>query len=158
MGQFNCISAEENGKVRPCIDYRRLNSVTENDAFPLPRIQDCLDAVSGSTLFTTVHMTSGYHQVPVKESDIPKTAFVTKYGLYEFTKMPMGFKSAPMTFQRVMELALQGLQWQSCLIYLDDVVIFSKTFDEHIERLSSVGSNSDSRFKAEARKMPVFTV
>jgi hypothetical protein len=70
----------------------------------------------------------------------------------------MGLKSAPMTFQRVMELALQGLQWQSCLIYLDDVVIFSKTFDEHIERLSSVGSNSDSRFKAEARKMPVFTV
>ena len=57
---------------------------------------------------------------------------------YEFTKMPMGLKSAPMTFQRVMELALQGLQWQSCLIYLDDVVIFSKTFDEHIERLSTV--------------------
>jgi hypothetical protein len=83
-------------------------------------------------------MTSGYHQVPVKESDIPKTAFVTKYGLYELTKMPMGLKSAPMTFQRVMELALQGLQWQICLIYLDDVVIFSKTFDEHIERLSTV--------------------
>jgi hypothetical protein len=83
-------------------------------------------------------MTSGYHQVPVKESDIPKTAFVTKYGMYEFTKMPMGLKSAPKTFQRVMELALQGLQWQSCLIYLDDVVIFSKTFDEHIERLSTV--------------------
>ena len=129
---------KKNGKVRPCIDYRRLNSVTENDAFPIPRIQDCLDAVSGSTIFTTVHMTSGYHQVPVKESDIPKTAFVTKYGLYEFTKMPMGLKSAPMTFQRVMKLALQGLQWQSCLIYLDDVVIFSKTFDEHIERLSTV--------------------
>ena len=129
---------KKNGKVRPCIDYRRLNSVIENDAFPLPRIQDCLDAVYGSTLFTTVDMTSGYHQVPVKESDIPKTAFVTKYGMYEFTKMPMGLKSAPMTFQRVMELALQGLQWQSCLIYLDDVVIFSKTFDEHIERLSTV--------------------
>lgn len=115
-----------------------MNSVTENDAFPLPRIQDCLDAGSRSTLFTTVDMTSGYHKVPVKESDIPKTAFVTKYGLYEFTKTPMGLKSAPMTFQRVMELALQGLQWQSCLIYLDDVVIFSKTFDEHIERLSTV--------------------
>jgi hypothetical protein len=105
---------------------------------PCRASQDCLDAVSGSTLFTTVDMTSGYHQVPVKKSDIPKTAFVTKYGLYEFTKMPMGLKSAPMTFQRVMELALQGLQWQICLIYLDDVVIFSKTFDEHIERLSTV--------------------
>ena len=104
---------KKNGKVRPCIDYRRLNSVTENDAFPLPRFQDCLDAVSVSTLFTIVDMTSGYHKVPVKESDIPKTAFVTKYGLYKFTKMPMGLKSAPMTFQRVMELALQGLQWLS---------------------------------------------
>jgi hypothetical protein len=82
----------KNGKVRPCIDYRRLNSVTENDAFPLPIIQDCLDAVSGSTLFTTVDMTSGYHQVPVKESDIPKTAFVTKYGLYEFTPDAHGFE------------------------------------------------------------------
>ena len=101
---------KKNGKVRPCIDYRRLNSVTENDAFPLPRIQDCLDAVSGSTLYSTMDLTSGYHQVPVMKSDIPKTAFVTKYGLYEFLKMPMGLKSAPMTFQRVMELALQGLQ------------------------------------------------
>ena len=126
------------GKVRPCIDYRRLNSVTENDAFPLPRIQDCLDAVSGSTLYSTMDLTSGYHQVPVMNSDIPKTAFVTKYGLYEFLKMPMGLKSAPMTFQRVMELALQGLQWQICLIYPHDVVIFSKTFDEHMERLTRV--------------------
>jgi hypothetical protein len=83
-------------------------------------------------------LTSGYHQVPVMNSDIPKTAFVTKYGLYEFLKMPMGLKSAPITFQRVMELALQGLQWQICLIYLDDVVIFSKTFDEHMERLTRV--------------------
>jgi hypothetical protein len=126
------------GKVRPCIDYRRLNSVTENDAFPLPRIQDCLDAVSGPTLYSTMDLTSGYHQFPVRNSDIPKTAFVTKYGLYEFLKMPMGLKSAPMTFQRVMELALQGLQWQICLIYLHDVVIFSKTFDEHMERLTRV--------------------
>jgi hypothetical protein len=129
---------KKNGKVRPCIHYRRLNSVTENDAFPLPRIQDCLDAVSGSTLYSTMDLTSGYHQVPVMISDIPKTAFVTKYGLYEFLKMPMGLKSAPMTFQRVMKLALQGLQWQICLIYLDDVVIFSTTFDEHMERLTRV--------------------
>ena len=127
---------KKNGNVRPCIDYRRLNSVTENDAFPLPRIQDCLDAVSGSTLYSTMDLTSGYHQVPVRNSDIRKTAFVTMYGLYEFLKMPMGLKSAPMTFQRVMELALQGLQWQICLIYLDDVVIFSKTFEEHMERLT----------------------
>ena len=133
-----CLVMKKNGKIRPCIDYRRLNKVTENDAFPLPRIQDCLDAVSGSAIFTTVDMTSGYHQVPVKETDIPKTAFVTKYGLYEFTRMPMGLKSSAQTFQRVMELALQGLQWSICLIYLDDVIIFSRTFDEHIQRLKLV--------------------
>jgi hypothetical protein len=83
-------------------------------------------------------LTSGYHQDHVRNSDIPNTAFVTKYGLYEFLKMLMGLKSAPMTFQLVMELAHQGLQWQICLIYLDDVVIFSKTFDEQMERLTRV--------------------
>ena len=133
-----CLVMKKNGKIRPCIDFRRVNAVTENDAFPLPRIQDCLDAMSESTLFTMVDMTSGYHQVPVKESDIPKTAFVTKYGLFEFLRMPMGLKSSAQTFQRVMELALQGLQWSICLIYLDDVIIYSKTFDEHILRLGLV--------------------
>ena len=133
-----CLVLKKSGKIRPCIDYRQLNKVTENDAFPLPRVQDCLDTVSGSTLFTTVDMLSSYHQVPVKETDIPKTAFVTKYGLYEFTRMPMGLKSSAQTFQRVMELALQGLQWSICLIYLDDIIIFSKTFEQHMERLRLV--------------------
>lgn len=129
---------KKNGKVRPCVDYRRLNSVTRNDAFPLPRMLDCLDAVAGSMYFSTFDLTSGYHQIPVKEDDIHKTAFVTKYGLYEFTAMPFGLTNAPATFQRVMELALQGLQWLTCLIYLDDVIVFSPTFDSHIQRVSEV--------------------
>ena len=83
-------------------------------------------------------ITSAYNQIPVRERDIPKTAFVSKYGLFEFTTMPFGLSNAPATFQRVMELALAGLQWKTCLVYLDDVLVFSRDFDTHISRLSEV--------------------
>ena len=129
---------KKNGKVRACIDYRRLNAVTEKDAFPLPRTQECLDAVAGAKYFSTMDLTSGYYQVPVKEEDIPKTAFVTKSGLYEFVTMPMGLTSAGATFQRLMELALHQLNWVTCLVYLDDVIVYGTTFDEHIQRLEQV--------------------
>ena len=129
---------KKNGSTRPCVDYRRLNLLTEKDAFPLPRTSDCLDAVSGARVFSTLDITSAYNQIPVREADVPKTAFVTKYGLYEFTTMPFGLCNAPATFQRVMELALSGLQWNTCLIYLDDVIIFSKTHEEHADKLRSV--------------------
>ena len=129
---------KKNGQVRPCVDYRRLNNITRKDAFPLPRAQDCFDTVAGATLFSSMDITSAYNQIPIRKEDIPKTAFVTKYGLFEFTTMPFGLCNAPATFQRVMELALAGLQWKICLVYLDDVLIFSKTFEEHIKRLSDV--------------------
>ena len=129
---------KKSGKIRPCVDYRRLNAVTIKDAFPLPRITDCLDAVADATMFSCFDVTSGYHQIPVKESDVPKTAFCTKYGLYEYTSMPMGLTNSPTTFQRLMELALRGLQWHTCLIYLDDIVVFGKTFDEHLQRVEEV--------------------
>lgn len=129
---------KKDGSVRPCVDYRRLNAVTKKDAFPIPRMEDCLDAVAGAVYFSTVDITSAYHQVPVKAEDIQKTAFVTKYGLYEFITMPFGLSNSPGTFQRVMEMALRGLQWTSCLIYLDDVIIFGRTLSEHNERLDSV--------------------
>ena len=129
---------KKNGQVRPCVDYRKLNAITTKDAFPLPRTQDCFDAVADATLFSSMDITAAYNQIPVRESDIPKTAFVTKYGLFEFTTMPFGLCNAPATFQRVMELALAGLQWKTCLVYLDDVLVFSKTFEEHIQRLSDV--------------------
>ena len=129
---------KKNGRIRPCVDYRRVNSLTTKDAYPIPRTQDCLDAMSGSIIFSTLDMTSGYHQIPIKQEDIPKTAFVTRQGLWEFTAMPFGLTNAPATFQRLMELVCKGLQWSSCLIYLDDVIIFGRTHQEHADRLQQV--------------------
>ena len=112
--------------------------MTEDDAFPIPRTQDCLDAMSGATIFATMDITSAYNQVPVAKEDIPKTAFITKYGLFESLTMTFGLKTAPATFQRLMELVLAGLQWSLCLIYLDDVIVFGKDFEELAERLDLV--------------------
>ena len=97
-----------------------------------------MDTVSGASLFSTFDLTAGYHQVPIRNEDIPKTAFVTKYGLYEFKTMPFGLCNSPVTFQRLMELVLHGLLWQTCLIYLDDVIVYASTFDEHIRRVDEV--------------------
>jgi len=129
---------KKNGKIRTCVDYRKLNSVTVKDAYPLPTTQECLDTIAGAKYFTSLDMTSGYNQIPVSKKDIPKTAFVTRHGLYEFNVMSFGLTNAPATFQRVMELALRGLQWSTCLVYLDDVLIFGSTFDEHLQRLKQV--------------------
>ena len=103
-----CLERKKNGKVRPCIDYRAVNKVTQTDNFPIPRTRDCLDAVAGAKLFSTVDVTSSYHQIPVREQDIPKTAFITKCGLYEHCTMTMGMKNSSATFQRCMEAALQS--------------------------------------------------
>ena len=126
------------GGVRICGDFRKVNSVTRKDAFPIPRIQDCLDALGSSMYFSTLDMTSSYNQVPIREEDIPKTAFVTKHGLFEYKTMPFGLCNAPSTFQRMMELILRGLQWKTCLVYLDDVIVFSTSFQEHLERLTII--------------------
>ncbi|KAL3883059.1 hypothetical protein ACJMK2_029352 [Sinanodonta woodiana] len=132
------LDRKKNGQVRPCVDYRQLNAVTVKDTFPLPRVHDCLDAVAGAESFSTLDLTSGYHQIPVRGKDIPKTAFVTKYGFFEYKTMPMGLTGAPGTFQRLVELIIQGLQWQTCLIYIDDIIVFGENFEEHMSRLEKV--------------------
>ena len=131
-----CLVSKKDGGVRLCVDYRKVNSLVKPDGFPLPRVQDCLDAES--KWFSTFDLTSGYYQIPLKSGDVPKSAFVCKYGHYEMTRMPFGLNNAAGTFQRTMELALQGLQWVICLIYIDDIVVFGRTFDEHISRVEEV--------------------
>jgi hypothetical protein len=115
---------KKSGAIRPCVDYRRVNALVKPDGFPLPRVQDCLDAVAGSSLFRSLDLTSGYFQIPLKKEDIPKSASSCKFGQYEMVRMPFGLNKAASTFQRTMELALQGLQWVTCLVYIDDIIIF----------------------------------
>ena len=149
---------KKDGSVRPCYDMRRVNELTVKDAFPLPRTEDCLDAVAGAKLFSTLDITSAYNQIPVREQDIPKTAFVTKYGLFEHVTMPFGLCNAPATFQRLMEIALNGLQWSTCLIYLDDVICFSSgSIVEHADRLRLVPERIRSaNLKLKPRKCSLF--
>ena len=130
--------AKKDGGVRPCVDYRKLNQLVKPDGFPLPRIQDCLDSVAGSSLFSTFDLTSGYFQIPVKREDVPKTSFVCKYGQFEMTRMPFGLNNSASTFQRTMEMALQGLQWVTCLIYIDDIIVYGQDFSQHLQRVEEV--------------------
>ena len=129
---------KKDGSLRLCVDYRQLNSKTRRDSYPLPRIEESLDALSGAKLFSTLDLASGYNQVPVAEKDKFKTAFCTPFGLFEFNRMPFGLCNAPGTFQRLMERMFGDCRYQSVLLYLDDVVVFSATVEQHLERLEEV--------------------
>lgn len=115
---------KKDGTWRFCIDYRRLNKITSKDVYPLPRIDDTLDTLQGSSFFSSMDLRSGYWQIPVADIDKPKTAFITSAGLYQFNVMPFGLCNAPATFERMMDTVLRGLTWNICLCYLDDIMVF----------------------------------
>ncbi|UYV72118.1 hypothetical protein LAZ67_9001871, partial [Cordylochernes scorpioides] len=129
---------KRDGKYRFCVDYRKLNNVTVKDIYPIPRIDEVMDTLQGSTYFSAIDLRSGYWQVEVEERDKEKTAFTTAHGLYEFNVMPFELCNAPATFERNMENMLGNLRWQICLCYLDDVVIYSPDFPTHLKRLEAV--------------------
>ena len=129
---------KKDGSTRFCVDYRKVNSITRKDAYPLPRVDDTLDTLSGSCWFTTLDLISGYWQVELEEKDKEKTAFSTPDGLFEFNVMPFGLCNAPATFQRLMDMVLAGLQWTDCLVYIDDIIVVGKTFPQHLQHLTQV--------------------
>ena len=150
---------KKDGTIRPCVDYRKLNENTPKDAYPLPRIDDCLDSFENAKYYSTLDLQSGYWQIAMAEKDKPKTAFVTRSGLYEYNTMPFGLCNAPSTFQRCMELIFRGMQWKTVLIYLDDIIIFSETFETHLERINfnCHPVSTLSCMKIESRERAVFT-
>lgn len=132
------IARKKNGNIRMCIDYRTLNSRTIPDQYTMPRIDDALDCMSGSRWFSVLDLRSGYYQIAMAEEDKEKTAFICPLGFYEFQRMPQGITGAPATFQRLMEKAVGDMHLLQVVVYLDDIIVFGRTLEEHEERLMKV--------------------
>ena len=128
---------KKDGSARLCVDYRKLNRLSAFDAYPMPRVDDIIDRLGGARFISTFDLTRGYWQVPVAECDQEKTAFTTPYGLYQFTTMPFGLHGAPATFQRLMDRLLRGTE-QFATAYLDDLVVYSRTWEEHLRHLKEI--------------------
>ena len=133
-----CLVKKKDGSYRFCVDYRRVNTVSRRDAFPIPDIQDALDHLRGAKYFATFDLLSGYWQLGLTDRARERSAFCTRRGLFEFTRMPFGLAGAPSTFCRLMSTVLRDLLWKICLYYLDDIVIFARTPEELLDRLRQV--------------------
>ena len=132
------LARKKSGKLRMCIDYRTLNRRTVPDQYTVPRIDDALDCLSGSKWFSVLDLRSGYYQIPMVEEDKERTAFICPLGFYEFERMPQGITGAPATFQRLMEKAVGDMHMLEVIVYLDDLIVFGKTLEEHEHRLLKV--------------------
>jgi Reverse transcriptase (RNA-dependent DNA polymerase) len=126
------------GSLQFCVEYRRLNALTIRDSYPLPRMDECIDSLGDACVFTTLDCNSGYWQMPVAPDDMDNTTFTSHEGTYRFRRMPFGFRNAPAIFQRTVDIVLTGLTWKSFLVYLDNIIIYSKTMDAHVGHLDEV--------------------
>jgi hypothetical protein len=129
---------KKDGTQRTCIDYRSLNEVTIKNEYPLPRIEDLFDQMKGASIFLKIDLRSGYHQPKIRESDIPNTAFHTRYGLYEYTVMSFGLTNAPAYFMYLMNKVFMEYLDRFAVVFIDDILVFSKTMEEHEEHLRLV--------------------
>ena len=130
-------------RMRLCIDFTKLNALTKKDAYPIPLIRDIFDQLQGATVFSTLDLKSGFHQLPLHPDDQEKTAFVCHRGLFQWTRLAMGLANASQAFQRAMEVVLKGLIGSICMLYIDDVVIYSCNEEEHAEHLKTIFERFD---------------
>ena len=130
--------AKKDGSKRMCIDDRALNKQTRKNRCPLRRIDDLFDQLQGATVFSSIDLQSAYHQMRLKPEDVPKTAFATPFALFEYTVLCFGLTNAPATVQSVMNDVLRDVLGKFVLVYLDDIVVFSKTEEEHLVHLEKV--------------------
>ena len=148
---------KKDGSIRWCIDFRGLNGVTRKDQFPIPHMDECIDALDGNIWFSKVDAANAYWQVPLDERSCEKTAFRTKKGLFEFTRLAFGLVNAPASFSRAMALILKGLNWKVALSFLDDVCILGRDEEEHFRNLESVlGRFRDAGLKLKPKKCSFF--
>ena len=129
---------KKSGELRLCVDFRAVNSISRRDSFPLPRIDEALDALHGSQFFSSLDLASGYYQIPMKEEDKLKTAFTCPFGLYHFNRMPFGLSGAPATCQRLMNSVMSDYIFSCLLVYLDDLLVYSPSFPDHLSSLRQV--------------------
>ncbi len=150
---------KKDGSTRFCVDYRKLNAITKKDSYPLPRVETGLHAFFGSSWFSTLDLKSGYWQVEMDESDKEKTAFSIGEGLWQFLVMSFGLCNAPATFERLIEQVLMGLPWNVCLVYLDDIIVHAKSFDEELSRLREVFNRmKGAKLKRNPKKCLLFSL
>ena len=148
---------KKDGSVRYCVDLRGVNKATVKDKYPLPKISECIDALAGCDYFSCLDMANGYYQLKMEEGDRDKTAFVTKYGMFLFNRMPFGLCNAPATFSRALALVLRGLSWDCVVSFLDDLIILGKGFEDHLTNMEKVFARfAKFKLKLKPKKCELF--
>ena len=148
---------KKNGKIRWCVDYRKLNAITKKDSFPLPQIEDNLARLADSKVFSGIDGMGAFHVVELEEGAKPKTAFATPWGTYQFKRMPFGLSNGPATYSRLMQMALQGIPTSVALPYLDDTIVHSSSMQQHFHALDQVlGAHAKAGLKLQPSKCQLF--
>ncbi|GKE71772.1 putative reverse transcriptase domain-containing protein [Tanacetum coccineum] len=129
---------KKDGSFRMCIDYRELNKLTVKNRYPLPRVDDLFDQLQGSSVYSKINLRSGYHQLRVREEDISKTAFRTRYGHYEFQVMPFGLTNVPIVFMDLMNQVCKPYLYKFVIVFINDILIYPKSKQEHEEHLKLI--------------------